>query len=67
MDSLTHEVFDKDLATFSSGRYQALCGEMITAAPMSQPEGRRCEACTTARAPAQPRGSSRLRPLRRLA
>jgi hypothetical protein len=67
MDSLTHDVFDKDLATVTSGRYRALCGEMITAAPMSQPEGRQCEACTAARTPAPPRRSSRLRPLRRLA
>jgi hypothetical protein len=67
IDSLTHEVSDKDLATVTSGRYRALCGEVITAAPMSQPEGRPCEGCTAARIPAPPGRSRRLRPIRRLA
>lgn len=67
MDSLTHEVFDRDLATVTSGRYRALCGELITAAPMVQPEGRRCEVCAAARTPTPPRRSGRPRAIRRSA
>jgi len=48
MDSLTHEVSDQDLATVTSGRFRALCGALIAAAPMSEPEGKRCAECTTA-------------------
>lgn len=67
MDRLTHEVFDQDFATVSSGYYRALCGMVITAAPMFEPEGSRCEACAAACEPARPRPAPRLRLARRTA
>jgi len=67
MDSLTHEVFDQDLAGVTTGRYRALCGVTIAAAPMSEPEVERCGACAATPKPMPERRVARPRLVRRLA
>lgn len=71
IDSLTHEVADDEFSTAASGRYRALCGAVIAAAPMSVPDGQCCEKCVTvrdqARAPRSSRRRSGARLVRRLA
>ena len=44
-DSLTHDVGDDEFTRARSGRYRALCGTLVAAAPMAQPEGDRCDEC----------------------
>lgn len=51
IDSRTHEVGEQEFTTADSGRYRALCGAIVAAAPMAAPEGQRCERCLTARQP----------------
>jgi len=48
IDDRAHEVREADLAvalTRSDGYYQALCGHVVTAAPMVMPDGRPCHPC----------------------
>ena len=45
-DSRAHAVADTQLATaLESGRYNALCGHMVSAAPMTEPDGEPCLLC----------------------
>ena len=45
-DSRAHAVPDAQLATaLESGRYHALCGHLVAAAPMSEPDGEPCLLC----------------------
>jgi hypothetical protein len=47
-DSRAHEVPDTELAASarrSDGYYQALCGHMVAAAPMVEPDGQPCLLC----------------------
>jgi hypothetical protein len=45
-DSRAHAVHDTQLATApESGRYNALCGHMVAAAPMTEPDGEPCLLC----------------------
>jgi hypothetical protein len=49
IDSRAHEVPDTEIAASarrSDGHYQALCGHMIAAAPMVEPDGQPCLLCT---------------------
>lgn len=49
IDSRAHEVPDAELAAAarrSNGHYQALCGHVVAAAPMVEPDGQRCLLCT---------------------
>jgi len=49
IDSRAHEVPDAELAAAarrSDGHYQALCGHMVAAAPMVEPDGQPCLLCT---------------------
>ncbi|MHA6620788.1 hypothetical protein [Pseudonocardia sp. DLS-67] len=48
VDSRAHEVPDAELAAAarrSDGHYQALCGHMVAAAPMVEPDGHPCLLC----------------------
>jgi hypothetical protein len=46
LDSRAHAVHDTQLATaLESGRYNALCGHVVSAAPMTEPDGRPCLLC----------------------
>jgi hypothetical protein len=48
LDARAHEVPDTELAAAarrSDGYYQALCGHMIAAAPMVEPDGQPCLLC----------------------
>jgi hypothetical protein len=48
IDSRAHEVPDAELAAAarrSDGRYQALCGHRVAAAPMVEPDGQPCLLC----------------------
>lgn len=67
MDSLTHDVFDQDFATVTSGRYRALCGATIAAAPMTEPEGKPCPTCVSTREATPADRPARPRLVRRLA
>jgi hypothetical protein len=52
LDSRAHEVPDAELAAAalrSDGHYQALCGHMVAAAPMVEPDGQPCLLCTAIR------------------
>ncbi len=45
-DSRAHAVLDAQLATaVESGRYNALCGHVVAAAPMTEPDGEPCLLC----------------------
>jgi hypothetical protein len=45
-DNRAHAVHDAQLATAAeSGRYNALCGHVVAAAPMSEPDGEPCLLC----------------------
>ncbi len=45
-DSRAHAVHDTQLATaLESGRYNALCGHLVAAAPMTEPDGEPCLLC----------------------
>ena len=45
-DNRAHAVPDAQLATaLESGRYNALCGHLVAAAPMSEPDGEPCLLC----------------------
>jgi hypothetical protein len=45
-DSRAHAVHDAQLATaLESGRYNALCGHLVAAAPMTEPDGEPCLLC----------------------
>ena len=49
IDARAHEVPDTELgaaARRGDGYYQALCGHMIAAAPMVEPDGESCRLCT---------------------
>ena len=49
IDSRAHEVPDAELAAATrraDGHYQALCGHMVAAAPMVEPDGQPCLLCT---------------------
>ena len=48
IDNRAHEVPDAELAAAArrpDGYYQALCGHMIAAAPMVEPDGQACQLC----------------------
>lgn len=48
IDSRAHEVPDAELAAAArrtDGHYQALCGHMVAAAPMVEPDGQPCLLC----------------------
>jgi len=49
-DGRTHTVRDVELSSDSatSGRYRALCGHIVTAAPMVAPNGAPCADCRAA-------------------
>jgi hypothetical protein len=65
-DNRAHAVLDSQLATaVETGRYNALCGHLVSAAPMTEPDGEPCLLCEELRdRPAAPR--RRHRTLRRL-
>jgi len=49
-DSRAHAVPDTQLATATeSGRYNALCGHLVAAAPMTEPDGEPCLLCEALR------------------
>ncbi len=46
LDSRAHAVHDSQLSTaLESGRYNALCGHVVAAAPMTEPDGQPCLLC----------------------
>lgn len=46
LDSRAHAVHDSQLATaLETGRYNALCGHVVAAAPMTEPDGLPCLLC----------------------
>lgn len=46
VDSRAHAVHDTQLATATeSGRYNALCGHIVAAVPMTEPDGAPCLLC----------------------
>jgi hypothetical protein len=48
IDSRAHEVPDTELAASSrrrEGHYQALCGHIVAAAPLVEPDGQPCQLC----------------------
>jgi hypothetical protein len=48
IDSRAHEVPDTELAASArrrDGHYQALCGHIVAAAPMVEPDGQPCLLC----------------------
>lgn len=46
LDSRAHAVHDSQLATaLDTGRYNALCGHLVSAAPMTEPDGQPCLLC----------------------
>jgi hypothetical protein len=48
VDFRAHEVPDAELATATrrhDGHYQALCGHLVAAAPMVEPDGQPCLLC----------------------
>ncbi|MCW0212520.1 MAG: hypothetical protein OJJ54_04110 [Pseudonocardia sp.] len=54
IDSQAHQIPDSELTApyaLRSGRYRAVCGCVVTAAPMVQPEGEACRTCTALVAP----------------
>lgn len=66
-DGHSHAVPDTELTSdaASSGYYRAVCGHVVTAAPMVAPEGAPCRPCDDAREVKVPRPARRLG-LRRL-
>lgn len=47
-DGRAHDVPDTELAATgsrSNGHYLALCGHMVTAAPLAEPDGAPCRLC----------------------
>jgi hypothetical protein len=49
-DSRAHAVYDAQMATApESGRYNALCGHLVAAAPMTEPDGEPCLLCEALR------------------
>ena len=65
IDSRAHEVPDAELAAAArrtDGHYQALCGHMVAAAPMVEPDGQPCLLCTAILERTEaPRRAARLR------
>jgi hypothetical protein len=57
VDSRAHAVHDSQLAAaLETGRYNALCGHVVAAAPMAEPDGEPCLLCEALRdRPADPR------------
>ncbi len=54
VDGQAHDVTDESFAASQrTGEYQALCGYVVSAAPMVAPVGRRCARCTAVLVPAQ--------------
>ncbi len=50
LDSRAHAVHDSQLATaLETGRYNALCGHVVTAAAMCEPDGQPCLLCEALR------------------
>jgi hypothetical protein len=48
IDTRAHEVPDAEIAASarrSDGHYQALCGHLVAAAPMVEPDGQPCQLC----------------------
>ncbi|HEY0814195.1 MAG TPA: hypothetical protein VGE11_13015 [Pseudonocardia sp.] len=46
LDSRAHAVHDIQLAAaLETGRYNALCGHIVTAAPLAEPDGLPCLLC----------------------
>ena len=63
-DSRAHAVHDSQLATaVESGRYNAICGHVVAAAPMTEPDGEPCLLCEEMRN--RPVDRRRYRSLRR--
>jgi len=55
IDGQAHDVTDESAAVgHHAGKYQALCGYVVSAAPMIVPVGRPCSRCTAASVTAQP-------------
>lgn len=50
-DGRAHAVVDSEIAGGAShgGQYRAVCGHVITAAPMVEPDGKPCRQCVDAR------------------
>ena len=44
-DGMAHAVLECEMATSSSGRYRATCGNLVIAGSVCEPDGRRCWAC----------------------
>ncbi|WP_214364418.1 hypothetical protein [Pseudonocardia sp. H11422] len=68
LDDLAHEIPDSELAAgaaVSTGRYRAVCGHIVAAAPMVVPDGQSCDACAAMLRARQRRGR-RTAPLRLL-
>lgn len=68
LDALAHQVPDTELAAgaaVATGRYRAVCGQVIVPAPMVEPDGQPCDQCAAALRSRHPR-RRRSRPLRRL-
>ncbi|WP_346269489.1 hypothetical protein [Pseudonocardia sp.] len=68
LDSQAHQIPDSELTApyaLRSGRYRAVCGCVVTAAPMVQPEGEPCRTCAAIVSPParSRRGRSGLRRL----
>lgn len=65
LDSRSHAVPDYEVtrAALDTGRFSALCGHVIAAAPLTEPDGEPCPQCLALNRPAVPR---RVRGLRRL-
>jgi hypothetical protein len=63
LDSRAHAVHDYQLAAaVETGRYNALCGHVVAAAPMAEPDGQPCLLCEALRdRPADPRRHRSLR------
>lgn len=63
LDDRAHQVLDTELAAglaVPTGRYRALCGHTVSAAPMVTPDGQPCPSCAELREHPSRRRRSRL-------
>lgn len=60
IDSRAHMVTDVELSSAHAtrmGRYEALCGHLISPAPLIEPDGARCRRCDELNRALRPAGS----------
>ncbi|ODU02129.1 MAG: hypothetical protein ABS81_18485 [Pseudonocardia sp. SCN 72-86] len=65
LDSRSHAVPDTELtrtAAADTGRYQAICGHVVSPASLVAPDGKPCDACSEATPASGGKGRRRRRP-----